>query len=273
MIGFDVQTTTGALKQLQRQQTGLSPSETATLDKLAADRGKGWTTLGVDDRTALRAALRRIAAQHGPGGVGSKANRTALAAKSLLARFDMWETSNVSDLADTRDSAMARMVLDILAVEPRSRAALWAHLAHLAREYSVDAGTMGGHLARALGDSYRAYALLALEGSARAWDRKQEIGVIARPLQAVPAHSLEAVLARRSAGASISYWTFARATGEFARWLKGMHALRTFGSAFMGPLEIEYWNLRSFDGAILFQAVSPTEPTPTGERRAKPTQP
>lgn len=270
IMGIDVQNTTGVIKQLRQPGTGLSPSESASLEKFVADRGKAWTTLTPAERTVFRAALGRVAATPRNGGVSSKVNRTVLAAKSLLFRFDMWEATDVSELANTRDAAMARMVLDVLAGEPQARATLWAHLAHVAREYSVDAGTMGAHLAAALGDSYHVYALLALAGSARAWDRKQEVGVIASTLQAPPEYGLEAVLAARSAGAPITYWTFARATGEAVRWLKGMHALRTFGSAFMGPLEIEYWNLRAFDGVILFQSVSPTVPTPTGERHATP---
>lgn len=132
---------------------------------------------------------------------------------------------------------------------------------------------MGSHLASALHDGYQAYALVAVKGSARAWDAAGEIGVIAQPLRTVPPASMESVLASRSAGAHVTYWTFADASGEAARWLKGVHPLRSFGAVFMGESEISYWDLASIDGAILFDTVSPTEPTPTGERRAKPKTP
>jgi len=94
--------------------------------------------------------------------------------------------------------------------------------------------------------------------------------VIASPLREAPAYSLEAVLAAHNGGAHVTYWTFAGATGEAARWLRGVHLLRQFGAVFMDERELTYWDLQSFDGAILFDSVNPTEPTPTGLRRAKP---
>jgi hypothetical protein len=69
----------------------------------------------------------------------------------------------------------------------------------------------------------------------------------------------------------VSYWSFERATGEAAEWLRGVHAIRDFGSVFLrAGKEFSYWDLSSFDGAILFDHVTPTDPTPTGERRATP---
>jgi erythromycin esterase len=269
LIGVDVQTTEGAIRYLQRQPTLLAADEAAALDALAVDRGKAWSTLTSSQRAATRAALGRIADARGTGSVSSKSNRTALAARSLLLRLDMWETANEVELSDTRDAGMARMALAVLAIESTNRATLWAHLVHVAREYNVGERTLGAHLAAALGEGYRAYGLLAFAGSARAWDMKQEIGVIASTLQVPPPHSLEAVLKTRSSSAPLTYWTFAAATGEAARWLKGVRVLRTFGSMFMGEYEVEYWDLQSFDGAILFESVSPTDPTPTGERRAQ----
>ena len=130
---------------------------------------------------------------------------------------------------------------------------------------------MGAHLAAALGDGYRVYGLLALSGSARAWDNKRELGVVVNALRPPPVGTLEAALAPGSGGAQVTYWTFSHATGDAARWLNGVHALRLFGAVF--PREgrdFPYWDLHTIDGAILFQTVSPTDPTPTGERRAKP---
>lgn len=165
------------------------------------------------------------------------------------------------------------MVLEVLAVEPQSRATLWAHLGHLGREYVIGLRPAGSHLTAALGDAYRVYALLAVGGSTRAWDNKRVIGVVAGSMSAPPAHSLEAMLDARSGGAQVTYWTFARAAGEAARWLKGIRALRQFGAVFASEgNDFTYWDLQRLDGAILFRSVTPTDPTPTGERRAKPKQ-
>lgn len=273
LIGIDVQDTTGCVKFItQFSGSALSPAVNASLGKLASNSGKAWTTLAADEQSAVRDALGRLAATRGTGGSGSRSNRTMLAAKTLLRRLDLLEAPSAL-VPGLRDTGMAQMVLDVLATDPDQRATLWGHLGHVAREYLVGATTMGEHLAATLGDSYRAYALVAVRGDARAWDAKHEIGVIAQPLRTAPPASLESILASRSAGAHVTYWTFADQTGEAARWLKGVHALRSFGAVFMGESEISYWNLASIDGAILFDAVSPTEPTRTGERRAKPKTP
>jgi erythromycin esterase-like protein len=216
--------------------------------------------------------LSRLAGARATGDSGAQATRTVLAAKTLLRRFDLLEVPSAL-FASARDAEMAQMVLDVLATQPESRATLWAHLDHVAREYVVGVETMGSHLAAALGSGYRAYALLAFRGSARAWDRPRKVGVIAQSLLPAPPASLESVLASRSANAHVTYWAFGDTSGEAARWVQGVHLLRSFGAVFMGDLEFSYWDLSGIDGAILFDTVSPTVPTPTGERRAEPKAP
>ena len=273
LIGFDVQDTMGCIKYLLQHAASAFPADVSSaLEKLSVKSGKAWTTLTSAQRTAIRASLGGLAAARGTGDASSESNRTMLAARTLLHRFDLLEvpSDNVSFM---RDAAMAQMAIDILATEPHSRATLWAHLGHLSRDYSVGDPPMGSYLASAFGDAYRVYALLAVRGSARAWDEKGEIGVVAQPLRAAAPGGLENVLASRSGDAHVTYFTFADATGEVARWLKGVHLLRSFGSAFIGEWENAYWNLEGIDGAILFDSVSPTEPTPTGERHATPKTP
>lgn len=275
LVGFDVQDTSGAIGYLEQAgPTVLSAEERAPLHALASNNGKAWMTLAPTERAAVRATLDRIAATRAFGTASSKGNRVALAARSLLLRFDTLETTNQWDFSDVRDAGMARMVLEVIAIEPKNRAVLWGHLGHLGREYVVGLRSMGAHLAAALGDAYRVYGLFAVAGSARAWDYAREVGVVPATLRAPPPYSLEATLGARSGGAPVTYWTFARAQGEAARWLKGVRALRQFGAVFMPEgQEFTYWDLQSFDGAILFASVTPTDPTPTGERRAQPKQP
>ncbi|MEJ7599177.1 MAG: erythromycin esterase family protein [Kofleriaceae bacterium] len=128
--------------------------------------------------------------------------------------FDLLETTNQWDDSNVRDAGMARLVVEVLAREPGGRATLWAHLGHVGREQVIGQRTMGAHLATALGDGYRVYGLSAVAGSARAWDTKGEVGVIANPLRVPPPGSLEAVLGAASGVAQVTYWTFARATGD-----------------------------------------------------------
>jgi erythromycin esterase-like protein len=162
------------------------------------------------------------------------------------------------------------MVLDVLALEPKMRVALWAHVAHLGREYVIGMPTMGQHLAAALGSKYRVYAMLAYAGSARAWDPPRKIGVIAHEIPAVPSYSVESVLKRHSNGDSVTYWEFSAATGEAKQWLDGIHPIGEFGAVYPSDKYVFVpWNLQSVDGAILHDRVTPSVPTPTGARFAK----
>lgn len=274
LVGFDIQTTAGVIDYLRREASAGLPAElAAVLPKLVDGQGRQWKSLAAKEQDQLRRILGKVAAEHAPGSASSRINRTAFAAWALLRRLDLLEAADDMRYEDLRNAGMARLAFDVLGLEPDNRAMLWAHLGHLSREYVVGQRTMGDHLAELFGPGYKIYGLLAAAGSARAWDPKGEVGVIVRDLPAAPAYSVEAVLGAHSSHAPVTYWTFARATGAAARWLNGVRALRSFGSVFArGGAEFPYWNLTSFDGAILFDNVTPTEPTATGERVAKPTK-
>ncbi|HLL22775.1 MAG TPA: erythromycin esterase family protein, partial [Kofleriaceae bacterium] len=270
LIGIDVQNTAAAVKHLDRH---VSTEDRARLQSLVANKRDAWKAVPEADRAAIRAALEPIASRRGPGGATTAANRVALVARALLMRIDLLEATTVLQRLDARDAGMARMALEVLEHEKRGRATVWAHLAHVARDQMIGQRTMGAHLGAALGDGYRVYGLHAISGGARAWDTKQEVGVVTNPLRVPPAGSVEAVLGAANGGLPITYWTFADATGDAARWVSGVHAVRQFGAVFpAGERDLWYYDLRSVDGAILFQSVTPTDPMPTGERRAKPKQ-
>lgn len=272
VIGIDVQTTSAGVQFLDRHGgTSLSVEDRRLLQSLVPNKRDEWNAVPAADRAAIRAMLEPIAAKRGPGGVTSTANRLALVARALLMRIDLLEATTIWQQLDVRDAGIARMAIEVLEHERDGRATVWAHLAHVTREQMIGQHTMGEHLAIALGDGYRVYGLHAMSGAARAWDAKTEVGVVVHPLREPPAGSVEAILGTANGGAPVTYWTFARATGEAARWVRGVHALRLFGAVFRDEgRDFPYWDLRSFDGVILFQSVTPTEPTPTGERRAKP---
>lgn len=274
VVGIDVQSAAAGVRFLERHGgTSLSVGNRRLLQSLVPNKRDEWNAVPAADRAAIRAMLEPFAAKRGPGGATSRANRLALVARALLMRIDLLEATTMWEQLDVRDAGMARMVIEVLEHEKDGRATVWAHLAHVTREQMIGQRTMGAHLAIALGDSYRVYGLHAMSGAARAWDAKTEVGVVAHPLRVPPAGSLEATLGAANGGAPVTYWTFARSTGEAARWVTGVHALRRFGAVFRDEGDdFAYWDLRSFDGVILFQSVTPTEPTPTGERRAKPKQ-
>lgn len=272
LIGLDVQDTGGAIDYLLHHETAILPAaESSQLERLIDRDAAAWPTFSAADRAAIRSMLGRLAELPGEGGASSPASRTRLAARSLLRRLDDLETTDEWARESVRNHGMAEMVLDVMALEPTGRATLWTHLGHVAREYFVGQPVMGAELSAALGSGYRAYGLLAIGGSARAWDADRKIGVIAHSLRSPPPNSVEAALASRAAGAAVTYWTFATATGEAARWLDGVHPLRDFGALFPHERhDFNYWSLRSIDGVVLFDRITATEPTPTGERRAQP---
>jgi hypothetical protein len=90
----------------------------------------------------------------------------------------------------------------------------------------------------------------------------------------MPEDSVEAVLFNRRGVAPVTYWEFASTRGEAAQWLNGLHRLCEFGAVHPGDKNVfVLWDLKSIDGVVLFDRVTPTVPTPTGERIAKPTTP
>jgi erythromycin esterase len=273
IVGFDVQTTAGAVDYLSRNAS-LSPEEVGHIAPLGERDGKGWKDLPSSEQSTVRSILERVAADQDAASAFSRKNQAMLAARSLLQRIEHLEAKNPWYKDLSRDAGMARMIVEVLALEPRARASLWAHLGHLSREYIVGTATAGHRLAAKLGSSYQVYALLAYSGSVRAWDPKGKIGVIPHQIPPPPADSVEAGLFRYRRGGAVTYWPFARARGEAATWLHGLHRLMEFGAVYPGDQKVVgLWDLQGIDGAVLFDRVTPSIPTATGERVATPASP
>jgi erythromycin esterase len=273
IVGIDMQSTSGALDDLLAAAAGLSPQDSSLLSRLRDRKGAAWRDFTQDERRSTRQVLEKLAGALGPGGLASEANRQALSARSLLLRLNYLESPGFWNETRARDRGMAQMVEGVLATEPGLRATLWAHLGHLAREYVVGAPTLGEHLAASLGDHYRVYAFLAYAGTARARDLRRELGVVAHSLAAAPAYTLEGALALSSPGplGEVTYWSFGSAAARRAPWLRGLHWVRSFGATYPGdPKSFEIYDLRSLDGAVLFKAVTPSEPLAAA---AAPSQP
>lgn len=265
LVGFDMQDTGAAIRQLIA--AGAVPAASLpTFEQLIDKNGAAWPGLTAEQRASVVAAVEPVATRRDGGGVTSTTNRLALAAHELLLRLHALESAEMWARNAARDRGMAELALDILSRAPTPRAALWAHLGHLSRSYVIGEPAMGSFLARQLGSRYQVYALLAGSGSARAWDAAQEIGVVPRELPPAPAYALETMLAAHRIG-RVSYFRFATATAPAATWLAGLHPLREFGAVHPKPdKEFHPFDLSALDGAILFDEVHPTDPTPTGER-------
>lgn len=274
LVGFDVQTTTGAVEYLTHGGTSLTAEEVRQLAPLGEFDGKRWAKLSADERQKTRNILERLASDGDGAGAFSRKNRAMLAARSLLLRIEYLEAVSPWHKDLSRDAGISRMIVEVLALEPGARASLWAHLGHLSREHVIGSPPAGYHVAAKFGTAYQVYAFLAYSGSVRAWDTKTKIGVIPHDIPPAPADSVEATLFEARGGSSVTYWEFARAKGDAAQWLRGVHRLTEFGAVYPGDQNaLSVWDLRSIDGAVLFDHVTPTVPTPTGERVAAPERP
>lgn len=268
LVGFDMQDTDGSIELLLAANAVAEPA-ISLFKRLLVKDGAAWKELSSHDRAIVTNELAAIAARRDGGGITSDANRRALAAHELSLRFHNLEATDNWEKLVGRDRGMAELALDVLSLSPSSRVVLWGHIAHFARSYTAGQPTMGEIVGRHFADAYQVFAMLAAGGSSRAWDLKHEIGVIPRELPVAPPYSLEAMLGPHSIG-PITYFQFATAKGPARAWLAGLHPFRQFGAVHPSP-ELEQWpsELRALDGAVLFEQVHPTDPTPTGERHAK----
>jgi erythromycin esterase-like protein len=262
IMGIDVQRTKGAVAELIRYQNQLSTLELNALQQLEEERGKKWLSFAPEVKAAMRQRLELLAAARDGNGPGSPANRAALAARSILLRLELLEQHGFWNQERARDKGMAQMAREALALDPRLRATLWAHVGHLAREFVVGAPTMGQHLAAWLGDGYKVWALLGLEGAIRARSPKHKGEVIDHILPMPPVYTLEAVLSRAGGyKLDISYWDLRHQRARGSGWLRGLRWLRGIGAVFPDHREpLGLYDLTSLDGVVLFRHVSPTVP-------------
>jgi erythromycin esterase-like protein len=263
IVGIDIQNTEGAVTDLTEVDAALPPAALALLAGLKDRRGAAWRDVAPSERDATRNMLGAVAARRDSGGLASPVNRHALSARALLRRLELVDASDFWTKERVRDAGMARMVEDVLDVQPGARATLWAHLGHLARELVVGAPPLGSHLAAALGDSYRAYALLAYSGAARGRSLDGDHAVVVHPLPAAPGYSLEGALAHamQRPASLIAYTTFDHPGTPRMRWLRELHWIRSFGATYPGDQKsFELYDLAAIDGAVLFDTVTPTEP-------------
>jgi erythromycin esterase len=263
IMGIDIQRTKGAVAELMRHKNVLSPSDLNALQQLEDERGKKWLNFAPDDKTATRRRLEQFAATRDRDGPGSRTNRIALAARSILLRLDLLEQHGFWNSERARDKHMAQMAQEGLSLDPRLRATLWAHVGHLSREFVVGAATMGEHLAAWLGHGYQVWALLGVEGAIRARSTKHNGEIVDHILPVPPAYTVEAVLSRGAdeAKLDISYWDLRHKRAHASDWLRGLRWLRGIGAVFPDqrpPLDL--YDLTSLDGIVLFRHVSPTVP-------------
>lgn len=264
IMGIDVQQPEGAIDDLLEGNVGLTPDEAGLLARLHDQNGLAWSKFSKRDQENTRRSLEQIAGRRDHGGLASETNRHALSARSLLFSLDFVGTSTLWDQIRTRDHASAELVAMMCDLEPGLRATMWAHLEHLSREHVVGITSLGSRLAATFGERYRAYALLAYEGSARAKDpQRMTMPAVAFPIAAAPPYALEgALVSSVPKGLSdITYWSFDDAPARRPRWLRELHWIRAFGGIYPGAERShELYNLGAIDGAVLFKKVTPSRP-------------
>lgn len=271
VLGIDVQTAAAAIDcVLATAGSRLDADVAEALRGLTPDNAQGYAGVDATMRERIDRQLDEIPLVPG---AGLEPNRAALCARALRGRLEIAKTTRRYDDDIVRDRWMGEMVLAVLESMPRSRATIWAHLGHVARQYAIGKAPAGAHLARSLGDEYRAYALIAQRGGARAWDRKLEVGVVAQELPEAPSWSIE------KAGGFLDdakrlYVNLDGQPAPVVEWLRGLRYLREFGAVHYD--EENRWTVwdtfRSVDGYVVFGRVAPSTPTKTGIRVASPPQ-
>lgn len=277
IAGIDIQTTEAsvryvvqALRRGEGVRTEATDGELSLLDALSGDAGARWREYREPERAAVLRLLSRVEGLREVGVIESEANVAAISARAVRHRLAMVDAPHYFARQRARDGGMADMAMALLDVMPSAKATIWAHLGHTGREWHLGIPTLGKHLQESLGGSYRSIALLGNRGVLRAWDSRQEEGVVPHRVDDAPGFALEGALANSAEGEAVSYWWFKRDESRAAAWLSGLRFIRFVGAVFFEGDNFHLFDVAQIDGAVLVDEMSPTTPTATGARRAKP---
>lgn len=161
----------------------------------------------------------------------------------------------------SRDVAMAENVAALLQIEgPRSKAVLWAHNGHVAREYLHEKAlvpTMGRTLHDLFGTDHFVIGFAFNRGAFQAieWGR----GLVDHAVGAAPADSLDGTLASAGIGALLLDLSSAPAVGPIADWLATPPLSRWIGAVYSAEHAERYFE--SIDPRRAFNALAFVEST------------
>ena len=146
-----------------------------------------------------------------------------------------------------------------------------AHNGHLTRIGRDGAKSLGECLTEQFGTNYYPVAFMSYRGAARAWDAGGQIGVIPHDLAPPPSYNIESVMMRATGFPEIAWIRLDQLNRTLQSWLGTPRFVREFGAAYV-PDDSEKLRAlpKEFAAVVVFGHTTPTTPTPTGVRKAKP---
>lgn len=278
-LGFDMQFSEGAEQALFAYLAAVDPkfaadSRPALLPLLEHSfTSRGAKTTELEQRevseglTRIRERMRDRRAEYVDR---SSAERWEVASQHLqvLQQLHDMLTADRSTRGPVRDEAMAANTLWHLSRLPKgSRIALWAHDLHLQRVNMREGyPSQGTHLARALGDDYRAVGFVFGEGTFQAYDytgpEKDGRGVREFRAEPGPADAVGRNFAR--AGHDIFFLDLRPAgpAHEAAEWLQQPRRRKSLGSAFLSQESLLRTSTltAAFDAVIFVDRITRARP-------------
>ncbi len=273
--GVDMQYTPRAalvtLDYLHRVDAAEAAAADSVLDPLAdpflARHVRQWTA---ERRQTVLASIRKLAAVFEER-CEEYVTRSSLAEWNLVRRHlhVLEQAMAMRTGAGARDSAMAANLAWILEREgPASKAALWAHNAHVA----THPGTAAWQLRQWFGEALRVFGFTFDRGEFRARDAGGDFRVRPFRVEPAPAGSLDGQLA--AAGLSLAALDLREVpeTGPVARWFGAAPLTRAIGAGYGGQDPEQYFGrvpvTDLFDAVFFVRETSAARATPTGRRPA-----
>jgi erythromycin esterase-like protein len=194
----------------------------------------------------------------------------AVAASSLAIQVGYLDGDVRGLYSSRRDAGMARLAQLIVNTAPSARACLWAHNDHVARVSQVGYDSIGQLLMVSLAGRYYPVGFYLFEGSARAWDAEEKIGVVSHSFKPAPAYTVEGALMNATGFPEIAWVALGRLPPKLRAWFTVPRYARELGAGSNGEARtmILFDMLSAFDATVVIKHVHDSSPTPTGIRRA-----
>jgi erythromycin esterase len=158
--------------------------------------------------------------------------RAAMQARVLAQLFEWLAAGDMRGGVLVRERAMADNALRALErYGPGTRAAVWAHNAHIAGDHEAEPPMMGVHLRVRLGADYRAIGSVLGSGAYQAWDAKTN-GLKEFPIPPAAPGSLENTLAAAGRPVALLDLRALPASGVAADWFRAFQVMRQFDGLF-----------------------------------------
>jgi erythromycin esterase len=265
--GIDLQNTVLPVNMLLANAATLTIStDDQDLLKVAAiKRGKEVSTLTSTQRSSLAGLISRLEA---PRSQSRQDVLIAVAARSLALQLGYWDGDMQGQYRSRRDFGMASMTRFLFAQLGVKRACLWAHDGHVAKHGPTQ--MLGQHLAQGANLRYYAIGFYLYEGSTRAWDGAQKIGVISHPISRAPVYAVEGAVMRMTGMPDVAWLPLRGLPKPFQTWLDRPRFVREVGAQYVDADEamVLRYVRRAFDALVVIKNGHDSSPTPTGIRTA-----